>query len=111
MEIYGYRTYTYRPLPGEDKKTITLTVTITNKENPDISASTKFDVTVLPLTEEEITNAVNFMNSAKENFFGVYKKMKTAMQINITGDLKVFYGIYQDENGNVYSSNYVSKAR
>lgn len=108
MEIYGYRTYTYRPLPGEDKKTITLTVTITNKENTDISASTKFDVTVIPLTEEEITNAVNFMNSAKENFFEFIKNENSDAN-NITGDLKVFYGIYQDENGNVYSSNYVSK--
>lgn len=108
VEVYGYRTYTYRPLPGEDAKDVTLTVTITSKENPNITASTEINLTVVPLTEEEINAAVSFMEKAKDSFFTFIKNENTD-ESNITGDLKTFYGIYLDENGNVYASDYVSK--
>lgn len=108
MEIYGYRTYTYRPLPGEPAKDVTLTVSITNKENSNIKASMKINLTVVPLTDKEIDEALAFMKLAKENFFSFIKN-KNENAASITSDLKTFYGIYLDDNGEVYASDYVSK--
>ncbi|MFQ9515224.1 MAG: hypothetical protein ACLRZ9_05285 [Eubacterium sp.] len=108
MEIYGYRTYTYRPLPGQEAKKVTLTVTITNKANANITCSTDIEMTVVPLTEQEITDAVNFMEDAKANLFEFIKSENTDTQ-SITSDMSTFYGIYQDEEGRVYATTYVDK--
>ena len=108
VDIYGYRTFTYRPLPNSEAKDVTLKVTITNKGNTNITASKEFTLTIVPLTDEEIDHAVAFMEKAKENFFD-FIKGENADKEHITSDLKTFYGIYEDENGNVYSSNYVDK--
>lgn len=108
VDIYGYRTFTYRPLPNSEAKDVTLKVTVTNKENTNITASKEFDLTVLPLTDEEIDKAVAFMEKAKENFFEFVKNENTDKD-QITSDLKTFYGIYEDENGNIYATDYVDK--
>lgn len=108
VEIYGYRTFTYRPLPGESPEDVMLTVTVTKKENPNVTATTKVTLTVLPLTEQEIDDAVVFMEKAKENFFDFIKN-ENADKEHVESDLKTFYGIYEDENGNVYDSDYVDK--
>lgn len=108
MEIYGYRAYIYRPLPGEAQKDVTLSVSITNKENPNIKASIQVNLTVLPLTDKEIDEALEFMKLAKENFFSFIKN-KNENAASITSDLKTFYGIYLDDNGKIYASDYVSK--
>lgn len=108
IEIYGYRTYTYRPLPGEEPKDVVLTVMVIKKDNPNITATTKVTLTVLPLTEQEIDDAISFMEKAKENFFHFIKN-ENSDKDNVTSDLKTFYGIYEDENGNVYASTYVDK--
>ena len=70
-------------------QTITLTVTITNKENPDISASTKFDVTVLPLTEEEAV-----LKPAKQLLL-----FKSKRKVPVLGTLRVGQevAVYYDE--------------
>lgn len=108
VEIYGYRTFTYRPLPGEAPEDVILTVTVTKKDNPNVTATTKITLTVLPLTEQEIDDALAFMEEAKENFFDFIKNENTDKE-HIVSDLKTFYGIYADENGNLYASDYVDK--
>lgn len=108
MEVYGYRTFTYRPLPGQKAKKVTLTVTVTNKEIPDIKAVTQVELVVQPLTQEEIENAISFMNKAKTEFFNLIKN-ENADANNVSTDLNAFYGIYQDNEGNVYTSTYVEK--
>lgn len=108
MEVYGYRTYTYRPLPGEEAKEVTLNVTVSSKENPNIKATREIKLKVAPLTDKEIDDAITFMNNAKNNFFEFIKN-NNADRDNITGDLKTFYGIYENEDGSVYSSTYVNK--
>ncbi len=108
MEIYGYRTYTYRPLPGQDSKDVTLNITVTNKENPNIKASTSVKLTVVPLTDKEIDNAINFMENAKNNFFEFIKNENTDKD-NIVSDLKTFYGIFEKADGTVYASSYVDR--
>ena len=108
MEVYGYRTYTYRPLPGEEAKEVTLNVTVSSKENPNIKATREIKLKVVPLTDKEINDAITFMNNAKNNFFEFIKN-NNANRDNITGDLKTFYGIYENEDGSVYSSTYVNK--
>ncbi len=108
VDVYGYRTFTYRPLPNSEAKDVTLKVTITNKENTNMTASKEFVLTVLPLTDEEIDSAVAFMEKAKVSFFNFIKN-ENADEEHIVSDLNTFYGIYEDEQGNVYASNYVDK--
>lgn len=108
MEVCGYRTYTYRPLPGEASKEVTLTVTVTNKENPTITASTKVTLTVIPMTEQEIDDALLFMNQAKNELFHLIKN-ENEDNMNVTTDLYPFYGIYQNEERKVYAASYVDK--
>lgn len=108
IEINGYRTYTYRPLPEEEKQNVTLTVTITNKENASISASKEIHLTVIPLVQEEIEHAVQFMEKAKGQFFDFIRNENTDKE-NIISDLKTFYGIYENPDGMLYTSSYVDK--
>ncbi len=108
MEINGYRTYTYRPLPGQDAKKVVLTVTVSRKDNTDVSAQTQISLNIVPLTKEEIDGAVRFMETAKQQFFHLIKNQNTE-EGNIVSDLQPFYGIYQDEAGNVYAASYIDR--
>lgn len=101
--VDGYRTYTYRPLPGESAKPVTLTCTITSKTNPEIQASHSVSATVLPLTEGEIKQARSAMEKAKGY---VAKALLTDADgvpqdaSHVTTNLHPFAKIWLDGKGN-----------
>ncbi|WP_256758639.1 S-layer homology domain-containing protein [Cohnella sp. WQ 127256] len=83
------RVMVYRPLVGEPAQTVTLTVTLTDKQKG-VAASRKFTIEVQPLTQAEIDNALALMTVAKEGYFGGLNNGKYEDSYSVTGDLSSF---------------------
>ena len=70
VDITGYRANVYRPI-GEDAsadKTVTLTVKLESKENPNLFAESTLTVTVKHLSRAELNAALGRMEAAKEAY-------------------------------------------
>lgn len=88
IKINGYRAVVYRPLPGSEAQTVTLTVTMRHKELNAV-ASKEITVTVKPLNQGEIDDAIKLMDSVKANYFeGIKSENKD--KNNVTSSLKPF---------------------
>jgi hypothetical protein len=89
LEVNGYRGYVYRPLPGKNPVTVGFTVTMTSRANPTLSASKDMAVTVLPLEQKEIDEALRLMEAVRADYANVL--MGTNIDKGaITSDLKTF---------------------
>ena len=93
------RVEVYRPLPGEQAKTVTLTVSILDRpggpqagENLGalpVLATRQVEVAVQPLTQEEIDSEIALMQQAKANYWnGIKNKNDNAN--NVTANLHPF---------------------
>lgn len=70
IEINSFRAYVYRPI-GEDSsadKTVTITVKMESKANPNLYVTKDIDVTVKHLSREDINNALGLMDKAKDSY-------------------------------------------
>ena len=95
----GYAAQVYRGLPGTEPQTVELTLTVASKDNPAVSASKMLQVTVLPLTEEEIEAEAALMEEAKALFYeGIANGQP---QDAVAGDLHAFQKVYRGEDGAV----------
>ncbi len=88
----------YRPLPGEEAKKVTLTITITDKETG-VQASRDIEVTVQPMESDEIDAEIALMEQVKAHYFDGIKNANTNPD-EITTDLHPFTEAYSD-NGNI----------
>lgn len=89
----------YRPLPGKPPVKVTITVTITDKATG-VKVSRNIDVTVQPLTQEELETAKALMKKAVSGYWDGIRNNNTAKD-NITGDLQSFQEINADNDGSV----------
>lgn len=103
----GYAGYVYRPLPqAEPGAKTTLTLTVTSKENPEITASRSIDLTIAPLEEAEIEAELSLMEQAKEGYAAALLNGQDADAV--TGNLSTFQKAYLDDDGNLaWARNYV----
>lgn len=76
LEVNGYRVYVYRPLPGQEPVNGALTVTMTHKATG-LSVSKDFSFTVLPLSQEEIEEAIALMDAVSQGYFDGIKGENT----------------------------------
>lgn len=109
MEVNGFHGYIYRPLPGEDPVTVSYTVKIYKlKDESKVYATQTFNLTVQPLTQEEIDSAKSFMEKAttEESYWEGIKGENTDKGA-VTKNLQSFAEILQNEDG---SLNYVRGA-
>lgn len=105
-DIYNAaRVLTYRPLPGQAAKKVTVKVEILNRpggegEATDVLASANVQFTVQPLSEDELTAAEAFMKKVctEEVYWEGIKKANSAKD-DITGDLWSFIEIVPDGDG------------
>lgn len=70
IDINSFRAYVYRPL-GEDSsadKTVTLTVKMASKSNPNLFVTKNIPVTVKHLTRAEINRSLELMDRAKAGY-------------------------------------------
>lgn len=65
VEVNGYAGNVFRPLPGAADTPVEITVTVTDKANPEISASKTLSFTVLPLVRSDIDRELDLMEQAK----------------------------------------------
>lgn len=91
------RVEVYRPLPGEDAKDVTVTVTIKDKETG-IVVSRDFVIAVQPLTQQEIDDELALMAEVKAHYFDGIRNGNTDPE-HITGNLHAFREAYLDADG------------
>lgn len=91
------RVEVYRPLPGEDAKDVTVTVTIKDKETG-IAVSRNFVIAVQPLTQQEIDDELALMAEVKAHYFDGIRNGNPDPE-HITGNLHAFREAYLDADG------------
>lgn len=100
IQINSYRGIVYRPLPGEDKKQVVLTIYMTHK-NFNVTVEKQISVTVAPLTQAEIDGEIELMEAAKASYFNGINNGANTAQNNITSSLTPFQEAYFNEQGNL----------
>lgn len=105
--VNAYAGYVYRPLPqAEPGAKTTLTLTVTSKENPEITVSRSIDLTIAPLEEAEIEAELSLMEQAKEGYAAALLNGQDADAV--TGNLSTFQKAYLDDDGNLaWARDYV----
>lgn len=91
------RVEVYRPLPGEDAKDVTVTVTIRDKETG-IAVSRDFVIAVQPLTQQEIDDELALMAEVKAHYFDGIRNGNPDPE-HITGNLHAFREVYLNADG------------
>ena len=91
------RVEVYRPLPGEDAKDVTVTVTIKDKETG-IAVSRDFVIAVQPLTQQEIDDELALMAEVKAHYFDGIRNGNPDPD-HITGNLHAFREAYLNADG------------
>lgn len=99
------RVLTYRPLPGREAKSVTITIEILDRPSGEgeatvVLASAAIEVTVQPLAQNELDTAAAFMKKVctEEVYWDGIKKANSAKD-NITGDMWSFIEIVPDGDG------------
>ena len=104
LMMYGYHGYVYRPLPGEDDKSADLTVSIKNRTNGSIVASTTVHITVKAFTQDELDQAAAEMQAvATEDVYWAGLAGDTSnTKDNVTENLSTYSEIWKTEDGYEY---------
>ena len=69
ISFNGYRATVYQPLPGAPAQQVDITLTVTDKENPEVTVSKTLTVTVSPLNQADIDKELALMNESKAHFW------------------------------------------
>lgn len=99
LEVNGYRANAYRPLPGADPATAKLTLTVTSKDNPEVSASKTIELAVAPLEAADIEAELALMDEAKAGYAAAILDGQDAD--GVTGGLSTFQKAYRAEDGSL----------
>lgn len=97
VSFNGYHATVVRPLGTA--RTVTITCTVTDKSNPEITSSKSLEFTLSPVSEQEIDAAVSLMEKAKAGYALALLDGQDAS--NVTGNLRSFLGAYEDASGNL----------
>lgn len=98
LEISGYRVRTYQGVPGAAPQTAHLTLVLTSKQNPEVTASKTLTYTVPALTKEELIAEKNLLKAAQNNFWRALseRSSQTESAAAVTQSLSPFYKLYAD---------------
>ena len=108
LQFNGYHAVIYRPLPGEKPETVNYTVTITDRRTKNVLAQKTFEMTILPLTQQEIDDAAAWMKQVcTEDVYWNGIKGENTDKNHITGNLKPFEEILKNADG---STEYIRGA-
>lgn len=97
LRVNGYAAYVYRPLPGESARKVSLTLTVTSKDNPAITAAKSIDLTIEPLNDDEIQAELDLMAEAKQGYADALADGANLSALDTS--LHPFQKAYRDENG------------
>lgn len=97
VQINGYRGNVYQPLPGEQGEPVELTLTVTSKDNPEVTASKTIELVVAPLEAADLEAERDLMAAAKAGYAAAILNGQTADAVE--GNLATFQKAYLDESG------------
>ena len=99
LVVSSYRGNVFRPLPGEPTGQTTVTLTVTDKENSEITASATLDYSVAPMEQSALDAEVALMEQAKAGYAAAIlngQKVDAVM-----GDLQPFQKAYRAGDGSI----------
>ena len=99
LVVNGYAASVFRPLPGQAATDVDLVATVTDKANPEITASKSLSFSVDPLDRAAIEAEVALMQAAKAGYFDALANGQAADAV--TTDLHAFQKAYLDGEGNL----------
>lgn len=68
MEVNGYAGRVFQPLPGSSSDTVEVSVTVTDKTNPAVTATKTLSFTVAPLEQTDLNRELMLMDAAKAGY-------------------------------------------
>lgn len=109
LEVNGYAGQVYQPLSGEDKAPLDITLTVTDKSNPEITASKTLSFAVLPMEQDALDRELALMEAAKTQYF---KGIAKGQDVNsVTQNLQSFQKVYLDDQGKIAWAYDITSAR
>lgn len=93
----GYKGTVYQPQPGEQPANTKITLTVTDKSNPEITASKTLDYAVAPLSQADLDAELALMEQAKTGYAQAILNGQDASKV--TSDLHAFQKAYLDADG------------
>ncbi len=94
----------YRPLPGESAGKATLTINMEDKKTGTVVSKNLKEITVLPLTQEEIDKEIELMEKVKSSYFDLIKGENISKD-EITKDLKWFREVNLGKDGLTWNTH------
>lgn len=95
----GYKGTVYQPQPGEQPANTKITLTVTDKSNPEITASKTLDYAVPPLSQAELDAELALMEQAKAGYAQAILNGQDASKV--TSDMHAFQKAYLNADGNL----------
>lgn len=99
VSFNGYKGTVYQPQPGESAAATSITLTVTDKSNPEITASKTLDYQVKPLDQENVDAELALMEQAKAGYAAAILNGQDAKAV--TDNLHAFQKAYLDADGNL----------
>lgn len=107
IQVNGYRGNVYQPLPGEASASVELTLTVTLRDNAEVTATKTIELAVAPLDASAIEAELALMNEAKAGYAGAILNGQSAD--GVTGNLSTFQKAYRAEDGTlVWARDYTA---
>ncbi len=95
--INGYRTYVYQDLPGGESKKASITITVTDRQNADVTASKTLEYTVAPMDQTDLDKTVELMKAAKAGYAEAILEGQSADAV--TKNMHAFQKAYYNSEG------------
>ena len=93
----GYKGTVYQPMPGADAASTKITLTVTDKSNPEVTASKTLDFAVAPQDQADLDNELKLMEAAKAGYAEAILDGQDAA--GVTANMHAFQKAYLDADG------------
>ncbi len=100
IRVNGYRAVVYQPMPDEEAASVTLTVTMQHREKA-VSVSKTIELTVVPLTVEELDAALVLMDDVKAHYWDGINDSANASCYGVTQSLHAFKEVTRNADGSL----------
>ena len=93
----GYKGTVYQPMPGAEAANTKITLTVTDKSNPEVTASKTLDFKVAPQDQSDLDNELKLMEAAKAGYAEAILDGQPAA--GVTANMHAFQKAYLDADG------------
>ena len=93
----GYKGTVYQPMPGADAASTKIILTVTDRSNPEVTASKTLDFKVAPQEQSDLDNELKLMEAAKAGYAEAILDGQEAA--GVTANMHAFQKAYLDADG------------